>query len=681
MYELLRLPKQYPDTVKDIKDNPETMFATSEPPSRALQSASTTDILRVAESTGLQQDCRWFQRLGSTIRLERIRHNDTVQSEPGAVETNGNDGNSRANLTYDDAVRMYLKALEIDSSDAVARSGMALALGAQEKYEDAAREAKTAVGRFSEAIRNGEKSPNSEYSLLKYEIDANQDYASYCMKAGNPDEAFRAYQCAIKDLVTFDTNEEEWERMVSAAASYFYDLTSNKKWDDAELLLRRLNSHNHRSSEPFHLIYRYMAYNETQLLQIGYYTKNLKTLTEFMNHALSSTARQDGDSAVASVVHTFAKILFRLYKERVDEAISMLEAVLGQNYTYDYIKGWAERELARHFLTRILQERENDHWQAVARYVEKLIKLVFGDDPDPTGSHTESRECGRMLAAWYQLNGLQNRARQCVRSDVTLGIDLLSDTDPDNDMMAWHTLMDSLLAVQDTTRAVAAVNMLRSGLFEDPKPSGKKSDVPHSDDDNTTRNDDDTLAGAIKESSEEPPGAQKENALPSIDAGQADQTRTVDPPSADKTLTISQIPEDDEKALCDDTRPVIMIDVPRESDQGQETKFPPPEEVTPKPGYPYFTCDGCCFDQIANDAPMWRCSCCITDFCESCHSLIMDKNMTGWNVCDSLHRHVYVPGVAKKYTKDMIKVGDEEISVSEWVQDLRKEWRYFKPGS
>jgi hypothetical protein len=122
MHELLRLPKQYSDAVKDIKNNPETMFATSEPPSRALQSASTTDILRVAESTGLQQDCRWFQRLGSTIRLERIRHNDTVQSEPGAVETNGNDGNSRANLTYDDAVRMYLKALEIDSSDAVART-------------------------------------------------------------------------------------------------------------------------------------------------------------------------------------------------------------------------------------------------------------------------------------------------------------------------------------------------------------------------------------------------------------------------------------------------------------------------------------------------------------------------------------------------------------------------------
>jgi tetratricopeptide (TPR) repeat protein len=651
--------------VQDIIDSPEPIYTASEAPSRALQSASTTDILRIAESAGLQQDGRWFQRLGSTICQERTCYNDAVPIEPGAVEADSGGVNSRPDLTYDDAVGMYLKALEIDSSDAVARSGMALALAAQEKYEDAARETKTAVERFSEAIRNGEKSPNPEYSLLKYEIDTQQDYATFCMKAGNPDEAFRAYQCAIRDLTTFDINDEGWERMVSAAASYFYDLTSNKKWADAELLLRRLNSHTHRSSEPFHLIYQYMAYNTTQLLQIGYYTKNLQTLTEFMNHALSSTARQDDDTAVASVVHNFANILFRLDNERVDEAVSMLEAVVGQSHTYDYIKGWAERELARHFLTRILQERQDDHWQAVARYVEKLIKLVYGDDPDPMGSNTESRDCGRMLAAWYQLNGLQNRAMQCVRSDVTLGIDLLSDTDPDNDTMAWHTLMDSLLAVGDEKRAVAAVNMLRSGLFQDPKPSGKSGDVAHAGDGNTAKSDDDTLAGAANDLSPESSEAQDENALPPTNEVHADQTRNIDTSNAVPPST-SSVP------VTGDTH---------ESGQGHETETSKSEEATPDPGYPFFGCDGCCFDSIANDAPMWRCSCCITDFCESCHRLIMDKNMAGWNVCDSLHRHVYVPGVTKKYPKDMIKVGDEEMTVAEWVQGLRKDWEYFKAGS
>jgi hypothetical protein len=270
-----------------------------------------------------------------------------------------------------------------------------------------------------------------------------------------------------------------------------------------------------------------------------------------------------------------------------------------------------------------------------------------------------------MLAAWYQLNGLQSRAMQCVRSDVTLGIKFLSDTDPDNDTMAWHALMDSLLAVGDEKRAVAAVNMLRSGLFEDPKSSGKTVDVFHANDDSTARSDGDTMVGASNESSGESPEAQEVNALPSANASHAVQIQTVN---------IS-----DAKVLATSSGPVI--DDAHESPQGQESDISKSKEAAPSPGYPFFGCDGCCFDSIANDAPMWRCSYCIADFCENCHRLIMDNNMTGWNVCDSLHRHVYVPGVRKKYTKDMIKVGDEEMAVSGWVQDLRKDWGYLKAGN
>jgi hypothetical protein len=29
----------------------------------------------------------------------------------------------------------------------------------------------------------------------------------------------------------------------------------------------------------------------------------------------------------------------------------------------------------------------------------------------------------------------------------------------------------------------------------------------------------------------------------------------------------------------------------------------------------------------------------------------------------------------------MIKVGDEEMTVGEWVQGLREDWKYFKAGN
>ena len=109
-----------------------------------------------------------------------------------------------------------------------------------------------------------------------------------------------------------------------------------------------------------------------------------------------------------------------------------------------------------------------------------------------------------------------------VRSDVTFGIDLLSDTDPDNDMMAWHTLMDSLLAVGDTNRAVAAVNMLRAGLFEDSESSNKTTNKAHPDGDGTARSDGDTRAGENDEILGESQDTSKDSALTLITRSHAD---------------------------------------------------------------------------------------------------------------------------------------------------------------
>ena len=674
---------------KDTKEDPGTMRTATNVPSRALRSASTADILRVAESTSLQQNCRWFQRIGSMIRSERSDYNDAEQYKPRAVELESFDINSRPDLTYDDAIRMYSKALEIDSSDGVARSGIALAFAAQGKYEDAAREAKAAVEHLSEAIRNGEKSPNPEYSLLTYKIETQQEYASHCINAGNLDEGFRAYECAVKDLLTFDTTGDAWEEMALATASYFYDLITNKRWDDAGSLLARLNVHPQRSSDSFHIIYRCIAFNEFQLLQLGYHSRHLTSVTEFMNHALSSTARQDLDAEVANVVDTFANILLRLDKNRVDDAIMILEALVGQSHMDDFIKSRAEREIARHCLTRMLQEREVDHWQAVAEDVHKLIRMANGDETSAPIGYAENKDCCRVLAACYRIHGLQKRAMNCVRSDITLGIDLLLDTDPDNDMMAWHTLMDSLLAVGDTTRAVAAVNMLRAGLFEDSNTSDKTIDKAHPDGDDTARSDGDTRAGANDEILGESQDTSKDSALTLTTRNHADQTRTVDEDplisvglaSTIQTPKTAQMPEEEESSAYSTTQPTAVIDPPAEDGQAHEAESSKANEPALNPGFPFFRCDGCCFDMIANDAPMWRCSYCIADFCKSCHELVMGKKMTGWNVCDSLHCHVPVPAITKTYPKDMIKVGKEDISVVEWVQGLREEWKYSKAGT
>jgi hypothetical protein len=685
IYKFLISSVEQTDVVKDTKDVPGPIRASSEAPSRALQSASTKDILHVAESTGLQQNCRWYQRLGATIRVERNDYPDNEQFNSTALDSES-EVKPRVNLTYDDATHMYCKALEIDSSDSFARSGKARTLAAQEKYEDAAREARTAVGILSAAIQNGEKSPNPEHSLVQYKIDTQQEYASYCIKAGNFDEGFLAYECATDDLATFDTTGDAWEEMALTTAWYFFDLISNKRWGTAGSLLARLNSHPQRSSDAFHVIYQCIAYNESQLLRFGYHTRDLAPLIEFMNHALSSTARQDTDAAVANVVDTFAHILLRLDKERGNDAVMILEALVSQSHMDEFTKSRAERDLARHFLTSMLHDREVDRWQDVAENVDKLIRLANGGESATANFSEENEDCRRILAACYRINGLQKRAEDCVRSDVTLGIDLLSDTDPDNDLMAWHTLMDSLLAIGDTKGAVAAVNMLRNSLLEDPKPSNNNSDGarPHSD--SSEKSDGNTQAGASNEISGKSRDILNDDVMTLGPFTSTDRPRTVnassvEPSSTNQMSTVHQVQQINEPSTCNESNPAAMEDIANGNDRADQIASSSVTGSTLRAGYPFFSCDGCCFDLIPNNAPMWRCSYCIADFCERCRELIKDNKMTGWNVCDSLHQHVSVPGITKKYAKDMIRVEDADKSVVEWVQDLREEWKYFKPGS
>jgi hypothetical protein len=350
------------------------------------------------------------------------------------------------------------------------------------------------------------------------------------------------------------------------------------------------------------------------------------------------------------------------------------------------MKSRAERELARHFLTRMLHEREVDRWRAAADNVDKLIRLANGDETTAANSYGENKDCCRILAACYRINGLHERAMDCVRSDITLGIDLLSDTDPDNDLMAWHTLMDSLLAIGDVPRAVAAVNMVRNSLFEDPAHSGGTSNATHPGRDNSAESDGDTRAGASNEESRRPRDASNDDVMPlglptSTDRLQTVDTSTVGPAITDQAVAVSRVNVSDKSPTCNESCVEAMVNISDGINQTQESASPNVDESKLEAGYPFFRCDGCCFDMIPNNAPMWRCSYCIADFCESCHKLIKDTNMMGWNVCDALHYHVSVPEITKRYPKDMIRVEGEDKSVVEWVQELREEWKYFKPSN
>lgn len=393
-----------------------------------------------------------------------------------------------------------------------------------------------------------------------------------------------------------------------------------------------------------------------------------------MDNVLASAARHQSESAVVIVVEKFAYMLLRLFKTRTTEAISMFEAVADDSHAAGSLKDRAETELARHFLAQMFRARNEDRWQKVAESVDRLIKLATANEQDAKNSLSRARDCCVILAALYQVNNLHARAMQCVRSNVKVGIAYLSDTDPDNDIMAWWALCDSLLTVGDENRAIAAVNMIRSGHFMAIEQSEERSEVADSDGLATN----DKRVGARHH----PPGSEGEIARPPPAEAQAYVSRTlsaVSKPSDHKQLRSAKADGENQASVrstpqqaTDEHNPSGAFPNSQESDKAQPSL---------DSEHPFFSCDGCCFELIANCAPMWRCSYCIANFCVNCHGLIKGGNMVGWNICDSLHHHVFVPGISAKYPKDYIKVNDEDVLVGDWVEELRQERGYPRLGS
>lgn len=435
----------------------------------------------------------------------------------------------------EDAIEMYRKAVELDSDDPITRAAFREALAMQGKYADAAYEGAAAIQLFSAYISNSRLASASGKTLTAHKIITQQETAHYCSQIEQIDESIETYEDIVNCLDTFDTTSEGWNMIAQAMSLYFRTLVDNKKWERAALLLTRLTRHTNRFSEAFVMIYQGVAGNEDLLLQLGYHLEDQHVLTDFMDNVLASAARQQSESAVVIVVEKLAYMLLRLFKTRTTEAISMFEAVADDSHAAGPLKDRAETELARHFLTQMFRARNEDRWQKVAESVDGLIKLATANEQDAKNSLSQTRDCCIILAALYQVNDLHTRAMQCVRSNVKVGIAYLSDTNPENDSMAWWPLCDSLLAVGDETRAVAAVNMIRSGHFMAIEQSEERPEVADSDGLATN----DKRVGA----SDRPPGSEGEIARPPPPEAQAYVSKTlsaVSNPSDHKQLRSAQ---------------------------------------------------------------------------------------------------------------------------------------------
>ncbi len=159
--------------------------------------------------------------------------------------------------------------------------------------------------------------------------------------------------------------------------------------------------------------------------------------------------------------------MLRLKQSKETEARALLRIILAdeelstQANPWSYVQESAERELARVYFKRALEAREQDRWADVGSNAHELYNLarIEGDNERISFKTTSA---ALVLAAWNRVNSRFDNAKRVLKLLLEQGLEMLYDSDSENDNWAISKISDALLAVGDFERTQSAHGLLGS---------------------------------------------------------------------------------------------------------------------------------------------------------------------------------------------------------------------------
>ena len=265
--------------------------------------------------------------------------------------------------------------------------------------------------------------------------------------------------------------------------------------------------------------------------------------------------------------------------------------------------------------------------------LKKLSDLTFEDSAE----RDDSVNTSLLMARYESVRGNRESAMKLTRGIVKIGLDLLSDEDPDNDWQGYQRLATALMYYGDDDNALAAWSLL--GPVEDEGKDEIKDEM-------TTEQSEAKMNGQSTE--------MKMNGVSTGTRVNGDSTPngngTKDPDSAGATVGKSGKPEQDE------------------DDEPQ--------------GYLNYSCDGDCdpTTEWSYASDMYHCKDCLDIlFDETCLAKLKEGRLS-INVCNPKHEHLHVPEwdpeEAKERGKDHVRLKGEKVPLTNWLNQLRKTWGF-----
>ena len=263
-----------------------------------------------------------------------------------------------------------------------------------------------------------------------------------------------------------------------------------------------------------------------------------------------------------------------------------------------------------------------------------------------------------LLTGYYHISrGDREQAMKALKPRVSIGVEMLSDHDPDNDWQGFWNLANAFSRFKDDVNALAALSLIAPTKNIPPPLDEINSQL-------TDQANSPSQAPKPQPTDTQPNGTSAASSNPEQPNGTSPATPA---PETNGTAT-SAVGEKD-------TDPPIRPTLKRSSTS--RLKRDPQGPLS-------FSCDGSCGTAWTYPSDMHPCrQCPDVQFCGSC----LEKQRAGLlakHICDKTHEFLDVPiwdfEAWRKIPKGSVKVGEKLVKVEEWLDGIREEWGIEKVG-
>lgn len=365
---------------------------------------------------------------------------------------------------YDTALEYFAKALELDPDEWLTRTGMAITYTLQKQYQKAIELDKEAAKKVSEEI---EAAPEKNDLKLGLHTILERMGDSY-KQLGDLEKRFESFTRAYEYIPYCNT-------CINALLEHH---NSNHDHQATIDLLTQL-ADTPVPDEDYSRLTQTVWLNSdcdnhffSFALDAALATGTLSLMVESWRVAAKAARKALKTVTAANIELGLARIYSEFLQDQA-KAVKRWEIIMNtyasskDETKIGIVKLQASYHLAQHYLSEAVNAGiSTPEAEETAKKLEKLAMQAKGDDNSLT--FTLQTAAALSLGVYHRLKGQQTEARALLRPSIKHGIHILSDDDPENDLMGLLDLLGALLAASDTKNIVAVAYAMGAYEEEDP---------------------------------------------------------------------------------------------------------------------------------------------------------------------------------------------------------------------